>query len=142
IARGGGFLLGRLPWLVLAYAVMALVWPWSVASPLNPLKALVYFSHFFETPWRELFQGGPILVSDMPRRYVAQLFALRLPEVTLTLGLAGAAIAFVAACDRRQTAQRRAVLLMLACAATLPIALTVVLRPALYNGLRHFVFRT
>jgi hypothetical protein len=138
--RAGGFLLRLLPWLVLAYAVMALVWPWSVASPLNPLRALLYFSHFFEQPWRELFQGSPILVPDMPRRYVAQLFALRLPEILLALGLAGAAVAFVAAFNRWDSAQRRAVLLMVALAATLPIALTVVLRPAMYNGIRHFVF--
>jgi len=138
--RAGGFLLRLLPWLVLAYAVMALVWPWSLASPLNPLKALLYFSHFFEQPWRELFQGSPILVPDMPRRYVAQLFALTLPEIMLALGLAGAAIAFAAAFDRQASPQRRAALLMLALAATLPIALTVVLRPAMYNGIRHFIF--
>jgi 4-amino-4-deoxy-L-arabinose transferase-like glycosyltransferase len=138
--RVGGFLLRLLPWLVLAYAVMALVWPWSVASPLNPLKALVYFSTFFEQPWRELFQGSLVLVPDMPRRYVAQLFALTLPEIMLALGLAGAAIAFIAAFDRRPSPQRRAVHLMLALAATLPIALTIALRPAMYNGIRHFVF--
>jgi 4-amino-4-deoxy-L-arabinose transferase-like glycosyltransferase len=137
--RVGGFLLRLLPWLVLAYAVMALVWPWSVASPLNPLKALVYFSTFFEQPWRELFQGSLVLVPDMPRRYVAQLFALTLPEIMLALGLAGAAIAFIAAFDRRPSPQRRAVHLMLALAATLPIALTIALRPAMYNGIRHFV---
>jgi hypothetical protein len=138
--RVGGFLLRLLPWLVLAYAVMALVWPWSVAHPLNPLEALRYFSHFFEQPWRELFQGSLVLVPDMPRRYVAQLFALTLPEIMLALGLAGAAIAFIAAFDRRDSPQRRAVVLMLALAATLPIALTVALRPAMYNGIRHFVF--
>ncbi len=140
VTRLGGFLLRLLPWLVLAYAVMALVWPWSVASPLNPFKALVYFSSFFEQPWRELFQGSLILVPDMPRRYVAQLFALTLPEIMLALGLAGAAIGFVAAFDRRRPPQRRAALLALALAATLPIALTAALRPAMYNGIRHFVF--
>ena len=139
-ARAGGFVLRLLPWLILAYAVMALVWPWSVASPLNPGKALVYFSHFFETPWRELFAGSPVLVSEMPRRYVAQLFWLKLPEVMLALGIAGAGGAFAAACRSTQPAPRRAVLLMLALAATLPIALTVALRPAMYNGIRHFVF--
>ena len=139
-ARAGGFVLRLLPWLILAYAVMALVWPWSVASPLNPVKALVYFSHFFETPWRELFAGSPVLVSEMPRRYVAQLFWLKLPEVMLALGIAGAGGAFAAACRSTQPAPRRAVLLMLALAATLPIALTVALRPAMYNGIRHFVF--
>ena len=139
-ARASGFLLAMLPWLVLAYAVMALIWPWSVVDPLNPLRALVYFSHFFEKPWHELFEGSLMLVPDMPRRYVAQLFWLTLPEITLVLGLAGAAVAGAAAFDRTQTTQRRAVLLMLALAATLPIALTVALRPAMYNGIRHFAF--
>ena len=79
-------------------------------DPLNPLEALVYFSHFFEQPWRELFQGSLVLVPDMPRRYVAQLFALTLPEIMLALGLAGAAIALIAAFDRRAPPQQRAVL--------------------------------
>src|SRR4029077_9575029 len=96
--------------------------------------------HFFEQPWRELFAGSPVVVSDMPRRYVAQLFWLTLPEIMLALGLAGAALGFATAFDRKQPAQRRAVLLMLALAATLPIALTVAVRPAMYNGIRHFVF--
>jgi Dolichyl-phosphate-mannose-protein mannosyltransferase len=138
--RTGQFLLRLLPWFVLAYAVMAVVWPWSVVNPLNPFKALVYFSSFFEKPWRELFQGTPILVPDMPRRYVAQLFGLKLPEIMLVLGLAGAGFAFAGAFNRTKPAQHRAVLLMLALAATFPIALTVVLRPAMYNGIRHFVF--
>jgi hypothetical protein len=139
-AHAGAFVLRLLPWLILAYAVMALVWPWSVVDLLNPVKALVYFSNFFEKPWREMFAGSPILVSEMPRRYVAQIFALRLPELMLALGIAGVAGALVTACRRTQPAPRRAVMLMLALAATLPIALTVALRPAMYNGIRHFVF--
>src|ERR1700704_2045012 len=87
--RAGTFILALLPALVLAYAVMALVWPWSVAEPLNPFRALIYFSTFFENPWRELFGGSLTLVPDMPRRYVPQLFALELPEITLALGLGG-----------------------------------------------------
>jgi hypothetical protein len=140
VARAGQFVLRLMPWLILAYAVMALVWPWSVVDPRNPIRALVYFSSFFEKPWREVFAGSPILVSDMPRRYVAQLFWLKLPEIMIALGIAGLAGALAAACGRMQGAPRRAVLAMLALAATLPIALTVALRPAMYNGIRHFVF--
>ncbi|MGZ3329039.1 MAG: glycosyltransferase family 39 protein, partial [Xanthobacteraceae bacterium] len=55
--RLGRFLLALLPSFVLAYAVMALVWPWSVVDPLNPFRAVEYFSHFFEKPWQELFDG-------------------------------------------------------------------------------------
>ena len=140
VARVGGLVLAMLPALVLAYVVMGLVWPWSVVDPLNPLRAIDYFSHFFEKPWRELFAGQLILVPNMPRRYVPQLFWLTLPEIMLALGLVGAAGTFRAAFDRTLPVPRRAVLLLLGLAATFPIALTAVLRPAMYNGIRHFVF--
>ena len=56
-------------------------WRWSgpgrCMTPLNPCRALTYFSHFFEEPWRELFGGELILVPDMPRSYVPTLFALQ-----------------------------------------------------------------
>src|SRR6202000_92796 len=37
-------------------------------------------------------------------------------------------------------ARRKTVLLMLSLAAVLPIAIAIVKRPALYNGIRHFIF--
>src|SRR5262249_2532143 len=37
-------------------------------------------------------------------------------------------------------ANRRAVLLLVALTAILPLAVTIALRPAMYNGIRHFVF--
>ena len=139
-ARLGRFLLWLLPVIVMAYAVMALVWPWSVVDPLNPFRAVGYFSHFFEMPWRELFGGELILVPDMPRLYVPTLLALQLPEIFLALALAGTAGALVVACRRGLAANRRAILALIVLAATLPIAVTVVARPAMYNGIRHFVF--
>ena len=126
--------------MVLAYAVMALVWPWSVLDPLNPFRAVEYFSHFFEKPWQELFGGRLICVPDMPRSYVPTLFALKLPEIFSVLGFGGAVGALVAALRRDIAANRRAVLLLLALAALLPLAVTIALRPAMYNGIRHFVF--
>src|SRR5438067_5928249 len=72
------FALLLLPALVLGYAVMALVWPWAVADPFNPLRAVAYFSRFFEQPWHELFGGELIFVTEMPRSYVPTLFALKL----------------------------------------------------------------
>jgi hypothetical protein len=138
--RAGAFVVALLPAFILAYAVMALVWPWSIAEALNPIKALLYFSHFFEKPWRELFAGNLILVPEMPRRYVPQLLALKLPEILLVLGLCGLVGASVAVARRVLPVQRRAMLLILALAAALPVAVTVATRPAMYNGVRHFVF--
>ncbi len=139
-ARLGHFVVRLLPAMVLAYAVMALVWPWSVVDPFNPFRAVEYFSHFFEKPWQELFGGRLVAVPDMPRSYIPTLFALKLPPLLSLLGFAGAAGALVAAFRRDNACNRRAVFVLLALAALLPPALAVVLRPAMYNGIRHFVF--
>jgi hypothetical protein len=139
-ARLWHFVLSLLPALMLAYAVMALVWPWSVINPLNPLRAVAYFSRFFEKPWHELFAGELITVTDMPRSYVPTLFALQLPEVFLGLALAGTVRTSIAACRRNLATNRRAVLVLVVLAATLPLVVTVLARPAMYNGIRHFVF--
>jgi 4-amino-4-deoxy-L-arabinose transferase-like glycosyltransferase len=139
-ARIGRFVLALLPGFVLAYLVMASVWPWSALSPLNPLRAVGYFSHFFEDPWGELFNGVVIPVIDMPRSYVPTLMALKLPVIFLLLGLGGAVGALVASARSTVEANRRAMLLMLALAALLPVAIAIATRPAMYNGIRHFLF--
>jgi hypothetical protein len=140
----GLFLVAFIPAVILAYLVMGLVWPWSVVAPLNPFHAVDYFSNFFEKPWRELFEGQLVPVPDMPRSYVPTLFALKLPEIMLALGLAGIAGAVVAIVSpiRGGTAGHRAALLAVVLAATLPVLITVAARPAMYNGIRHFVFVT
>ena len=136
----GQFVLAIAPALVLGYAVMALVWPWSVAEPLNPFRAAEYFLSFFERPWREMFDGVALAVPDMPRSYVPKLFLLQEPEIFLALGVGGAAGALVAVLRRDIAPARRAVFVLIAFAAVFPIALAVAMRPAMYNGIRHFVF--
>ena len=74
-----------LPGLILGYLVMGLIWPWSIMEPGNPFQALTYFSHFFEKPWKEMFDGALVSVPDMPWSYLPTLFALQLPEVLLGL---------------------------------------------------------
>jgi dolichyl-phosphate-mannose-protein mannosyltransferase len=129
-----------LPGLVIGYLAMGLIWPWSIMEPDNPFLALTYFSHFFERPWKEMFDGALVSVPDMPWSYLPTLFALQLPEVLLVLLLAGVIGSFVVLPRRDVTARRKSILLMLTLAATLPIAIAMVKRPALYNGIRHFIF--
>jgi Dolichyl-phosphate-mannose-protein mannosyltransferase len=140
--RAGMFLMRLAPGVLLGYAVMALVWPWSVVAPLNPLRAVAYFSHFFEKPWPEIFDGTVLPVPDMPRRYVPTLFLLQAPEIFLLLGLGGIAGALAALLRRDIAPNRKATLVLLVFAALFPILLTVATRPAMYNGIRHFVFLT
>jgi Dolichyl-phosphate-mannose-protein mannosyltransferase len=134
------FLLRLLPCIVLAYATMALVWPWSVQDPLNPIKTVLYFSHFFEKPWRELFAGELIMVPDMPRSYLPILFGLQLPELLLALSIAGLTGALAMVARPSVPVRRRAIYLSLMLAAILPLAVAIATRPAMYNGIRHFMF--
>ncbi|MDE2602837.1 MAG: glycosyltransferase family 39 protein [Bradyrhizobium sp.] len=131
-----------LPGLVLGYLIMGLIWPWSVIEPGNPFRALTYFSHFFEKPWKEMFDGALVSVPDMPWSYLPTLFALQLPEVLLWLLIAAIAGTLMSLSRRDVTARRKTILLMLTLAAMLPLVIAMVKRPALYNGIRHFVFVT
>jgi hypothetical protein len=138
--RAGDFIWRLLPALVLGYLIMGLLWPWSILAPLNPMRAAEYFDTFFEKPWRELFAGKLYAVTDMPPSYLPTLFALKLPEIMLALGLAGAVGALVAIMRHGLPLTRRASYLLVALAALFPVGLAVLAHPALYNGLRHFVF--
>jgi hypothetical protein len=129
-----------LPGLILGYLVMGLIWPWSIIEPANPFRALTYFSHFFEKPWKEMFDGTLVSVPDMPWSYLPTLFALQLPELMIGLFVAGAAASVLSLSRDDVSARKKSILLMLTFAATLPIMIAIVKRPALYNGIRHFVF--
>ncbi|MHB8267001.1 glycosyltransferase family 39 protein [Bradyrhizobium sp.] len=129
-----------LPGLILGYLVMGLIWPWSIMEPGNPFRALTYFSHFFEKPWKEMFDGALVSVPDMPWSYLPTLFALQLPEVLLALAIAGVVGTLLLLSRKDVAARRKTILLMLTLAATLPLVVAMVKRPALYNGIRHFIF--
>jgi 4-amino-4-deoxy-L-arabinose transferase-like glycosyltransferase len=139
-ARGGRLVLTLLPGLLVGYLVMGLLWPWSVISPLNPLRAIEYFSVFFEKPWREVFDGKLIAVPDMPASYLPTLLALQLPEIMTALGIGGAVLALRRALDRSAALPARAVHVLMFAAVAAPIAIALVTRPAMYNGFRHFLF--
>jgi Dolichyl-phosphate-mannose-protein mannosyltransferase len=129
-----------MPGLILGYLVMGLIWPWSIMEPANPFHALTYFSAFFEKPWKEMFDGALVSVPDMPWSYLPTLFALQLPEVLLGLAIAGVVGTLMSLSRGDVSARRKTIFLMLTLAATLPLLIAMVKRPALYNGIRHFIF--
>ncbi len=141
-AHFGRFVLWLVPGLVLAYMLMGLLWPWGVIEPLNPFRAVEYFSHFFEQPWKEMYEGRLISVPDMPRSYVPVEFAVKMPEIFTALALGGLVGSLVAVLRAQIPVRLRANLLLVVAAASLPIIVAVVTRPAMYNGIRHFIFVT
>ena len=139
-ARVGEFAWRLLPALALGYLIMGLLWPWSILAPLNPMRALEYFDTFFEKPWREMYAGKLYAVTAMPASYLPHLFALKLPEIMLALGAVGTLGAFGAVARDDLPINRRANYVLVALAAILPVLVAIIAHPALYNGLRHFVF--
>ncbi len=129
-----------IPGLVFGYLVMGLIWPWSIVKLDNPLQAMTYFSAFFEKPWKELFNGAMISVPDMPWSYLPTLFALKLPEAMMATLVVGLGVTIASLFRPDVPAKRKMILTMLALAATLPLMVAMVKRPALYNGIRHFLF--
>jgi hypothetical protein len=140
LTRFGRFLVALLPGFGFAYVLMGLLWPWSVISPLNPLKAAEYFSVFFEKPWREVFEGRLIAVPDMPPSYLPVQFGMQLPEILIVLAVGGLALAAWRILSATESTSQRATLILLATSLLFPVALAMATRPAMYNGARHFVF--
>lgn len=123
-----------LPAVPVALALMALFWPWSVQAPGNLFKALTTFSHFTFDLYTVL-DGEVMKIGEVPRHYLPLYLAARLPELALAGLLLAAASALAA--PRRVDGLRWLPVLL---AALLPLALALVTRPTLYNGIRHFTF--
>ena len=88
----------------------------------------------------KMFDGALVSVPDMPWSYLPTLFALQLPEVLLVLLTAAVITTFMSLSRSDVAAKRKTIMLMLTLAATLPLVIAMVKRPALYNGIRHFIF--
>jgi hypothetical protein len=126
----------------LAYVVMGIFWPWAIIDPLNPFLALHEFTNF---PWKGwlLFDGEMMPAISLPRDYLLAFLLYQLPEHTL-VGLVLAVIGAGSAWMRRGAAlfadRRTLQYLILVQAAVVPVVAFVILRPTVYNGMRHFLF--
>jgi hypothetical protein len=138
----GGFALRLAPALPIAYLVMVALWPWSAIDWQNPVSAFMVFSNFLDWPYKELFQGHETFGADMPRYYVPLLLSLTLPELLVVLGIAGLLGATAAAFRRTLPATQRAALLVLVAAPVIPVMLSVITRPMMFNLVRHYTFAT
>lgn len=127
------------PAAVIAFILMAIFWPWGVMSPDHPLQAVKAFSHF-TFDMLTVMDGEVMQIGKVPRDYLPAYLLVRLPEIVL-IGLAGLLIA--AFMHRRKLFHNTHGLLgwfTILVAALFPLAFTLVDKPALYNGVRHFTF--
>jgi len=122
----------------LAYGIMALFWPWSVMSPLDPLLAVGQLTNF---PFRTELDDHFYRATDLPSDYLPVYVAIKVPEITL-LGLA-VLVGWAGILVRRGrgTLSPRALqATVIVLSVAIPVMYFVIMRPSLYNGMRHFFF--
>jgi len=134
--------IGLLAACPIAYVVMIICWPWAIQDPLNPIRAFHEFSNF---PWNGwlLWDGEMVPATHLPRNYLPALLLYQLPEHTLA-GLLFVVVAGIVVAWRRHLSLVADIRLpqyaLLIQAAVVPVVGFVILRPTVYNGMRHFLF--
>jgi hypothetical protein len=146
--------------VLIGWIVAFALWPWvQTSDPLGQFSiAMSHFSKIGADFWIPTW-GKPVLTADLPWSYVPGELLARLPEgfivlLVVAFGLGCALSArFVAACvggAKREgvvglkapllALARSRGLLIVAMAATAPLAITIVIRPTLFDGVRHLLF--
>jgi hypothetical protein len=135
--------LALLPVLPIAYATMAVFWPWAYRSPLNPLVAVAHFSHY-NINIDTLMAGNWLPAGHLPAIYLPLYLVVKVPELVLVGTTAGLAVAMTWLWQRRRRSYFDRVHLLqialLTLAVVFPLAFFVIERPTIYNGIRHFEF--
>nr|WP_281502851.1 glycosyltransferase family 39 protein [Ancylobacter crimeensis] len=134
---------------LIALAIIAVTWPWSMLPPTNFFKAMGAFSNFtFDLS--TLINGQDTPINELPGTYMSEYLLIKLPEATLLGLVAALAVAIVAAAGLvraggtgaaiRLHPRRVLAFLPLGLAIAVPVAFTLIEHPPLYNGIRHFLF--
>ena len=125
--------------VAIAWFLMVVPWPWAHQSPIaHPLQAMKQAMQF-PVPVTMLFEGRTVESFDLPRWYLPEYLLITAPPTLLFLcGIGGVCVLWrqvTAWRSRRSFLYGVTELWLLA-----PVAAFVVLRPHVYDGLRHFLF--
>jgi 4-amino-4-deoxy-L-arabinose transferase-like glycosyltransferase len=130
---------GTVMGLGIAWLLMVAFWPWAHENPLlNPIRAFLSFTVFPEA-YPMLFQGRTVRSTELPGHYLVAYLLITTPIPLLLLAVVGV----VTSTDRqiREPHSPDARLTFLAQLwLLLPILYFVLMRPNVYDGLRHFLF--
>jgi hypothetical protein len=124
-------------YIVIAIATMLLTWPYLWENPIGRLFQTLEFMSDNPTQLAVLFNSDTFRANDMPRRYLPFMLWSTLTEPTWFLfGLGVIAGIWKFKSNKRELAS---LILTLCWFAFLP-AYVLIRQPAVYDGLRHFLF--
>ncbi len=127
----------------LGWLGMLAFWPYGLRNPISGPVAAVAAARNFHWSGLVRFAGRWVLSTDLPRSYAPTWFLATLPESWLAIAVAAAVAAIVALRrDRIRPALEAAWLdpALVAAAGFGPIVVAAVMRPVLYDGVRHLLF--
>lgn len=127
------------PSALVAFVLMGIFWPWGVMSPSHPLEAAKAFSHF-AFDMQTVVDGDFVSIGNVPRTYLVDYLAVKLPEIVLLGLLAAIGLAITFRHKIRKLSSQHLGFCALLIAALFPIVFVFATDPALYNGVRHFTF--
>ena len=123
----------------LAWTMMVIPWPWAHESPiLNPLLAIKTASAFhFEFP--VLFEGRIVMSGEMPAIYLGKMLMITTPIPVVIFAGLGIFDTLRKISQRESTDQSAAAWIMLLWV-IVPVLIWSLMRPNIYDGIRHFLF--
>lgn len=125
--------------LSLAWLTMVAFWPWAHEDPLrHPLQAMAS-AFSFPARFPVLFEGEVRLSDALPGHYLAKYVLVTTPPAVLALALAGLVWA-VSRQVRAPLGAHARLLALLELWLFAPLLLPFVLRPNVYDGMRHAIF--
>jgi hypothetical protein len=126
--------------VLLTYAA----WPWGHHNPLVAFPAATSVSLSLPRPIPVLFEGEVASSALIPWYYLPKMLVITTPLAILGLFLIGVGIAlrstFSPGRAEGERAQLRAHLMIALVWVGMPIALFLIRRPSVYDGIRHFLF--
>ena len=125
--------------LVTTLAMLA-SWPFLWENPIARFIEVFRLMSDNPTQLSVLFDGEVFRANDMPRRYLPFMLAATLTEPVWLLFFIGSASGFWAAFKRRQDPDRRVSLILVLLWFLILLGYVLIRQPALYDGLRHFMF--
>jgi len=124
-------------YVAVAIAVMLVTWPYLWENPIVRLFGTLKFMSDNPTQLAVLFNGEIFRANDMPRRYLPFMLWSTLTEPTWILFAVGVLIGFW---KFKTNSKEFASLALTLAWFILLVAYVLILRPAVYDGLRHFLF--
>jgi len=128
--------------VLIAYGVMLLAWPFAQQHPIaNPGIALDRMSKFTDWPGTNLIAGKYVDVMNMPKTYLFQYFAVKLPPL-IWIGLLATLLSAGLHFFNKQKPARLNITrwLFLLLAVIFPVVYAIAKQSILYDGIRHFIF--